>query len=290
MREAWDKIRTRIQAHLPGPGVRPVLLIVAAWALATLISAAQGQAFAAYRGRPQDWWGTLGYTAAIFSVWAVLAPAIMAAAERLLASGLNKGLQSAIAVLGYFLASALHVALFVAVFWPVYGSGLANPLAMVLPVILANFDKAAFAYAALIIAVMIRQHLRQRPDAVDAAEAAEAAEPAPERPESEGLWIRVGAGSRLVRFQEIDWIAASGDYAEVHAGGRSLLMDRSLAALTDELPAGFARIHRGAIVRLDRIREIRNLGRGDANVVLQGGHTLRLSRRYRDNLASLRAR
>ncbi|MBO7942876.1 LytTR family transcriptional regulator, partial [Streptomyces sp. S9] len=77
-----------------------------------------------------------------------------------------------------------------------------------------------------------------------------AAEPAPERRESEGLWIRVGAGSRLVRFQEIDWIAAAGDYAEVHAGGRSLLMDRSLAALTDELPADFARIHRGAIVRL----------------------------------------
>ncbi|QQP98430.1 LytTR family DNA-binding domain-containing protein [Lysobacter enzymogenes] len=287
MRKAWDKIRTRIQARLPAPRVRPILLGVAAWALVSLVSAAQGQAFAAYRGRPQDWWGTLGYTAAIFSVWAVLAPAIMAAAERLFASGLNKGLQSAIAVFGYLVASALHVALFVAVFWPVYGSGLANPLAMVGPVVLANFDKAAFAYAALIIAVLIRRHLRQRPDAVDVAEAAEAA---PERPESEGLWIRVGAGSRLVRFQEIDWIAAAGDYAEVHAGGRSLLMDRSLAALTDELPAGFARIHRGAIVRLDRISEIRNLGRGDANVVLQGGHTLRLSRRYRDNLASFRAR
>nr|WP_241201172.1 LytTR family DNA-binding domain-containing protein [Lysobacter enzymogenes] len=131
------------------------------------------------------------------------------------------------------------------------------------------------------IAVLIRRRLRQRPVA---------AEPAPERRESEGLWIRVGAGSRLVRFQEIDWIAAAGDYAEVHAGGRSLLMDRSLAALTGELPADFARIHRGAIVRLDRIREIRNLGRGDANVVLQGGHTLRLSRRYRDNLAGLIAR
>lgn len=281
MRKAWDQMRTRIQAGLPAPGARSVLLIVAAWALASLICAAQGQAFAAYRGRPQDWWGTLGYTAAIFSVWAVLAPAIMAAAERLFASGLNKGLQSAIAVLGYVLATALHVALFVVVFWPVYGSGLANPLAMVWPVVLANFDNAAFAYVALIVAVLIRRHLRQRPSAAEAA---------PERPESEGLWIRVGAGSRLVRFQEIDWIAAAGDYAEVHAGGRSLLMDRSLAALTDELPADFARIHRGAIVRLDRIREIRSLGRGDANVVLQGGHTLRMSRRYRDSLASFVAR
>ncbi|MEH6419840.1 LytR/AlgR family response regulator transcription factor [Pseudomonas sp. CGJS7] len=281
MTTTWEKIRTRIELRLSAPGARGLLLGVAAWALASLISAAQGQAFAAYRGRPQDWWGTLAYTAAIFSVWAVLAPAIMAAAERLFASGLNKGQQAAVAVLGYLFATALHVALFVLVFWPVYGTGLANPSAMVLPVVLANFDKAAFAYIALIIAVLIRRHLRQRPGVAAAA---------PERPESEGLWIRVGAGSRLVRFQEIDWIAAAGDYAEVHAGGRSLLMDRSLAALTDELPAGFARIHRGAIVRLDRICEIRNLGRGDANVVLQGGHTLRLSRRYRDNLASFVAR
>ncbi|MBN7138907.1 hypothetical protein A7A76_07295 [Lysobacter enzymogenes] len=281
MRQAWDRIRTRIEARLPASGARSILLGVAAWALATLISAAQGQAFAAYRGRPQEWWGALGYTAAIFAVWAALAPAIMAAAERLFASAWNKSLQAAVAVLGYLVATALHVALFVVVFWPIYGSGLANPLAMVAPVLLANFDKAAVAYAGLMIAVLIRRRLRQRPVA---------AEPAPERRESEGLWIRVGAGSRLVRFQEIDWIAAAGDYAEVHAGGRSLLMDRSLAALTGELPADFARIHRGAIVRLDRIREIRNLGRGDANVVLQGGHTLRLSRRYRDNLAGLIAR
>jgi len=281
MRKPWDKIQAMIGARLPAPGARSILVGVAAWAFATLISAAQGQAFAAYRGRPQDWWGTLGYTAAIFSVWAVLAPVILTAAERLFASGLNKGQQSAVAVLGYIFATGLHVVIFVVVFWPVYGSGLPSPFAMALPVVLANLDKAAFAYTALMIAVLIRRHLRQRHSVP---------EPAPERPESEGLWIRVGTGSRLVRFQEIDWIAAAGDYAEVHAGGRSLLMDRSLTALANELPSDFARIHRGAIVHLDRICEVRSLGRGDASVVLRGGHTLRLSRRYRDNLATFLAR
>ena len=117
MRQAWDRIRTRIEARLPAPGVRSILLGVAAWALATLISAAQGQAFAAYRGRPQEWWGALGYTAAIFAVWAALAPAIMAAVERLFASGLNNGLQAGIVVFGYLFATALHVGLFDVVFW-----------------------------------------------------------------------------------------------------------------------------------------------------------------------------
>lgn len=281
MRKQWGTLRTLIEARVPAPGARPILVGVAAWAFVTLVSAAQGQAFAAYRGRPQDWWATLGYTAAIFSVWAALAPAILAGAERLFATGWSRGLQSAVAVLGYPVATGLHVALFVIVFWPVYGVGLPGPSAMVWPVVMANVDKAAFAYAALMIVVLVRRHLRRRPGA---------AEPALEKPESEGLWIRVGAGSRLVRFQEIDWIAAAGDYAEVHAGGRSLLMDRSLAALTGELPADFARIHRGAIVRLDRICEVRSLGRGDASVVLRDGRTLRLSRRYRDNLATFLAR
>lgn len=89
-----------------------------------------------------------------------------------------------------------------------------------------------------------------------------------------------------MRFAEIDWIGAAGDYAEVHAGERALLTDRSLTALDAELPAReFARIHRGAIVRLDRIDVVTGLGRGDAEVRLRSGAALRLSRRYRDRLA-----
>lgn len=56
----------------------------------------------------------------------------------------------------------------------------------------------------------------------------------------------------------------------------------------EQVPAKeVARIHPGAIVRLDRVRELRRLGRlgrGDANIFLATGHALCLSRRYRDNL------
>ncbi|WP_208620978.1 LytR/AlgR family response regulator transcription factor [Sphingomonas aerolata] len=38
------------------------------------------------------------------------------------------------------------------------------------------------------------------------------------------LVARGNGAAQLVRLDEIDWISAAGDYAEVHAGGRSLLI------------------------------------------------------------------
>lgn len=250
----------------------------AVWMFVTLASAAQGQLFATYHGREQDWWPTLGYTAAVFSVWALLSPAVLMAADRIYAARLPRPTATVAGVLGYPIATVLHVALFVLIFWPIYGSRAPTPWAMAELVLLANLDKAAFAYVGLIAVAGLRRRLHERAKAELLV--------ATPRPDDGGLWIRISGGSHLVRFDEIDWIAAAGDYAEVHAAGRSLLTDRSLAALADQLPAKeFARIHRGAIVRLDRVREVRRLGRGDANIFLATGQALRLSRRYRDNLA-----
>lgn len=251
----------------------------AAWAAATLISAVQGQLFAAYQGRPQDWWPTLGYTAAIFSVWALLTPLVLKAADAVHAARLPRMATAALWILGYPLFTALHVTIFVLLFRPIYGTQAPTAFAMAQPVLLANLDKAAFACVALVAFAHWRRQLRARNDTAPSAEAAPAGE--------EGLWIRVSGGSHFLRFDEIDWIAAAGDYAEVHAGERRLLTDRSLTALAAELPeAAFARIHRGAIIRLDRVREVQRLGRGDAKLLLRTGETLRLSRRYRDRIAA----
>ena len=96
------------------------------------------------------------------------------------------------------------------------------------------------------------------------------------------LVIRGQGAARLIRLDEIDWIAAAGDYAEVHVGGRTLLLHESLASLEARLPtAEFARIHRSAIVRLDRLVEVRAGAHGDGVVWLTCGAELRFSRRYR---------
>jgi two-component system LytT family response regulator len=101
------------------------------------------------------------------------------------------------------------------------------------------------------------------------------------------LVARSHGSIRLVRLDEIDWIAAAGDYAEVHANGRTLLLDESMASLEARLPHdAFARIHRSAIVRLDRVTEIRPGTHGDGVVRIACGAELRLSRRYRQTIDS----
>lgn len=96
------------------------------------------------------------------------------------------------------------------------------------------------------------------------------------------LVVRGNGSARLIRLDEIDWIGAAGDYAEVHSRGRAMLLDESLASLEARLPgAEFARIHRSAIVRLDRLAEILPGTHGDGMVRLTCGTELRFSRRYR---------
>ncbi|MEG3148260.1 LytTR family DNA-binding domain-containing protein [Sphingomonas sp. ZT3P38] len=101
-------------------------------------------------------------------------------------------------------------------------------------------------------------------------------------PDPPGLVVRAHGSIRLIPLDRIDWIAAAGDYAEVHADGRASLLNESLASLEARLPAAaFARVHRSAIVRLDRLAELRPATHGDALLRLTCGAELRLSRRYR---------
>lgn len=276
-----ESISTPISAKAPSPVNRLFSfgVVAAFWMFITLASAVQGQVFAAYNGRSQDWWATLGYTAAIFSVWGLLTPAVLMVVDRIYAARPGRIAIGALWSLGYPVVTALHISLFVVLFWPVYGFNVTTPFMMAKLVFLANLDKSVFAYAALIAFAHLRRHIRQRAETRDCATTT--------RTDDEGIWIRVAGGSHLVRFHEIDWIAAAGDYAEVHTRERTLLTDKSLAALVGQLPENeFARIHRGAIVRLDRVREVRRLGRGDASIFLDTGKALRLSRRYRENLAA----
>jgi hypothetical protein len=81
------------------------------------------------------------------------------------------------------------------------------------------------------------------------------------------------------------WIEGQGNYAKLHAGRATHLVRTTLSALERELdPARFARVHRSAIVALDRVRELLSLGGGEYRVVLTDGTRVPMSQRYRDRL------
>ncbi len=86
----------------------------------------------------------------------------------------------------------------------------------------------------------------------------------------------------FLKIAEIDWIEAADYYVCLHVGARNHLLRRSMADVQAELAAGqFCRIHRSAIVNLERVRGMAMGEDGGADVVLTTGTRLRLSRRYR---------
>jgi two-component system LytT family response regulator len=103
--------------------------------------------------------------------------------------------------------------------------------------------------------------------------------------------IPTGGGHLLLDPGQIDWIEARDYYAGIHSAGRRHLVRESLASLERCLdPAEFVRVHRSALVRLDRVRELRATDAGDSVAILVDGTEVPVSRRRRERLAaSLRA-
>jgi two-component system LytT family response regulator len=82
-----------------------------------------------------------------------------------------------------------------------------------------------------------------------------------------------------VAVSEIIWIKAEGDYVRIHTAQRSYLVTRMLTEIEDRLdPAQFLRIHRSAIIRTDKIAEVKGEGSSRYRVVLEDGTQLIVSR------------
>jgi two-component system LytT family response regulator len=97
--------------------------------------------------------------------------------------------------------------------------------------------------------------------------------------------VVLGRRTRYVPASDVDWIEGSGNYAKLHVGRETHLVRATLSALDEALdPARFARVHRSAIVALDRVRELQSLGGGEYRVVLRDGTQVPMSQRYRDRL------
>lgn len=97
--------------------------------------------------------------------------------------------------------------------------------------------------------------------------------------------VKTSRGTTLVLTEEIDWIASSGHYLELHVGRETHLIREKLSLLEARLdPKDFMRIHRSTIVHLDRIKSFHPLFNGDQIIILKDGRELNLSRTYYDKL------
>lgn len=114
------------------------------------------------------------------------------------------------------------------------------------------------------------------------------ANPSPDVTSSKYL-DRIAVDSRgkvkFVPTADIDYIAASGPYAEVVVGPKRYLLREKMQTLEERLdPNAFMRIHRSAIVAFDRVDTLVRGPGGDYEVLLKNGVRLRVARSRREEL------
>jgi two-component system LytT family response regulator len=103
--------------------------------------------------------------------------------------------------------------------------------------------------------------------------------PAPPGGWLERIAVEMRGQVRVVPVEEIEYVTASGPYAELHTAERGFVIRERMQALEERLdPARFLRVHRSVIVRLDRIDALLRGGGGDYAVRLKSGVKLRVSR------------
>jgi two-component system LytT family response regulator len=145
---------------------------------------------------------------------------------------------------------------------------------LVKPLQIARFE-AALERVRARLRLMDAADLAGRLTALLAAERAEREKKGVER-----LVVSTPAGDAVIPAADIDWIGADDYYACLHVGAKVYLLREPLSSLETRLdPARFARVHRAAIVQLDRVRELR-----EQEVVLRGGERIPVSRRRRATL------
>ncbi|MCI0417215.1 response regulator [bacterium] len=93
------------------------------------------------------------------------------------------------------------------------------------------------------------------------------------------LEIRSAGHISYVEVQDVDWIEAADNYVVFHTPSGSHLMRESMNRIQTQMdPGKFIRVHRCAIINLDRVRELKTTRFGARIVVLQNGREVRASR------------
>ena len=98
-----------------------------------------------------------------------------------------------------------------------------------------------------------------------------------ERPQR--LAVRDGTRVHVIPLEKLDYAEAQDDYVALHSGGKSYLKQQTIGSLESLLdPARFVRVHRSAIVNLERVARIEPYAKESRVAILTDGTRLPVSR------------
>ena len=91
--------------------------------------------------------------------------------------------------------------------------------------------------------------------------------------------VKDGTRVHVIPVARLDYVTAEDDYVALHSEGKSYLKQQAIAELEALLdPACFVRIHRSAIVNLERVARIEPYGKESRVAILADGTRLPVSR------------
>ncbi len=100
----------------------------------------------------------------------------------------------------------------------------------------------------------------------------------------ERLVIKNGGRVFFLNVQDVHCIESEGNYVRVYDNQKGYLLRETISSLEEQLdPKQFRRIHRSAIVKIDRIKEMQPWFHGEYRIIMENGKELTLSRNYRAN-------
>ncbi len=106
-------------------------------------------------------------------------------------------------------------------------------------------------------------------------------------PRSETILVTTPRGATVLHLNEIDWIEAAGNYSQLWVGTRSYFLRESLQLLEKRVHNnGFVRVHRRALVRLEKVRELSRTRAGAPVAILESGVRVPVSRRRSASFAA----
>ncbi len=100
--------------------------------------------------------------------------------------------------------------------------------------------------------------------------------------------VRDGHRIRFIATEDVDWIDAAGNYVRLHVAGHSHLLRETMKSVEARLdPERFVRVHRSAIVNLERVVSMEPYFHGEYVLTLRDGTRLNSSRSQGARLRAL---
>ncbi len=100
--------------------------------------------------------------------------------------------------------------------------------------------------------------------------------------------VRDGHRIRFIATDDVDWIDAAGNYVRLHVAGHSHLLRETMKSVEARLdPERFVRVHRSAIVNLERVVSMEPYFHGEYVLTLRDGTRLNSSRSQGARLRAL---